>query len=123
MNGIIDAYEFYVNNLITFQFDFHKRKQHSCLVCTNQLSDENYQICSHEKTEKFIINYLEHLKIFGYSIKSADIFINSVRDNGILSLNVKGYWKLKKHDIHEVFVIEHIVTNEELLNKDEQKYN
>ena len=123
MNGIIDAYEFYFTNLITCQFDFNKRKQHSCLVCTDQLSDKNYQICSREKTEKFIIDCLEHLKIFGYSIKSTDIFINSVRDNGILSLNVKGYWKLKKHDIHEVFVVEHIITNEDLLNKDEQKYN
>ena len=115
MNGIVDAYEYYFQNLISFQFDFNKRKQHSCLVCVDQLSDEKIQICSREKTEKFIINYLEHLKIFGYSIKSADIFISSIRDNGILSSNVKGYWKIKKHHVHEVMVIEH-VTNEELLN-------
>ena len=115
MNGIIDAYEYYFNNLISFQFDFNKRKQHDCLVCNNQLSDVDYQICSREKTEKFIINYLEHLKIFGYSIKSADIFISSVRDNGILSLNVKGYWKIKKHDLHEVMVIEHVLSDEKLI--------
>ena len=113
MNGIIDAYEYYFSNLSSFQFDFNKRKHHNCLVCTNQLSGEFYQICSREKTEKFIINYLEHLKVFGYSIKSADIFISSIRDNGILSTNVKGFWKLKKHCTHEVIVIEHVITNNE----------
>ena len=119
MNGIIDVYEYYFSNLISFQFDLNKRKQHSCLVCTSDLSDVNsYEIFSREQTEKFIINYLEHLKIFGYSIKSAEIFIRSVRDNGILSSNVKGNWKIKKHNIHEVMVIEHIVSNEDLLVKE-----
>ena len=107
MNGIVDVYEYYFNNLCTFHFDYNKRKHHNCLVCTNQLSEEKYQICSREKTEDFIINYLEHLKVFGFSIKSADIFISSIRDNGILSSNVKGFWKIKKHDIHEIMVIEH----------------
>ena len=113
MNGIIDAYEYYFNNLISFQFDFNKRKRHNCLVCTNDFSEGVYQICSREKTEKFIINYLEHLKVFGYAIKSADIFISSIRDNGILSSNVKGFWKIRKHSTHEVMVIEHVVSNDE----------
>ena len=113
MNGIVDAYEYYFSNLTTFQFDYNKRKHHNCLVCTNQISDESYQICSREKTENFIINYFEHLKVFGYSIKSADIFISSIRDNGILSPNVKGFWKIKKHNMHEVMVIEHVITNED----------
>ena len=116
MNGIIDTYEFYFSNLTSFHFDFNKRKRHDCLVCSGQLSDELYQICSREKTEKFIINYLEHLKVFGYSIKSAEIFISSVREGGILSSGVKGFWKLKKHSIHEVMVTEHVVTNEDLLD-------
>ena len=114
MNGIVDIYEHYFNNLISFQFNFNKRKQHSCLVCTSDLSDgDTCEICSREQTEKFIINYLEHLKIFGYSIKSVEIFIRSVRDNGILSLNVKGNWKIKKHNVHEIIVIEHYVSNED----------
>ena len=112
MNGIIDVYEYYFNNLISFQFDYNKRKQHSCLVCTKDLSDDNYKICSREQTEEFIVNYLEHLKFFGYSVKSAEIFIRSIRDNGILSLNVKGNWKIQKHNVHEVIVIEHYVFNE-----------
>ena len=114
MNGIVDVYEHYFNNLMSFQFDFNKRKLHSCLVCASDLTDGNsYQIYSREKTEKFIINYLEHLKIFGYSVKSVEIFIRSIRDNGILSENVKGYWKIKKHDQHEIIVIEHYIFNEE----------
>ena len=112
MNGIVDAYEYYFANLNTFHFDYNKRKYHNCLACTDKL-DENYQICSREKTEKFIINYLEHLKVFGYSIKTADIFISSIRDNGILSPNVKGFWKLRKHNTHEVMVIEHVIVNDE----------
>ena len=117
MNGIVDAYEFYFNNLTSFHFDFNKRKHHNCLVCSNQISDDIYQICSREKTEKFIVHYLEHLKVFGFSIKCADIFISSIRDNGILSPNVKGFWKLKKHDKHEIIVIEHVITSEEYLDQ------
>ena len=69
MNGIVDAYEYYFSNITTFHFDFNKRKNHNCLVCTGQLLDDTYQIFSREKTEKFIINYLEHLKVFGFSKK------------------------------------------------------
>ena len=115
MNGIIDTYEHYFSNLISFQFNLHKRKQHSCLVCTSDLTDNRiYGVYSRNATEKFIINYLEHLKVFGYCIKLTEIFINSVRQNGILSVNVKGYWKIKKHDTHEVVIIEHCTSNDDL---------
>ena len=120
MNGIIDVYEHYFSNLFSFQFDLHKRKQHSCLVCTSNLSDNGtYGVYSRKLIEKFIINYLEHLKVFGYSIKLAEIFIGSVRENGILSLNVKGHWKIKKHGIHEIVIIEHYAPTENLLLKEE----
>ena len=50
---------------------------------------------------------MEHLKIFGYCIKLTEIFIQSIRENGILSSKVKGHWTIKKHIIHEVVIIEH----------------
>ena len=108
MNGIVVVYEKYFTDLTSFQFDLHKRKQHSCLVCTSNITDSgSYGIYSRKSTEKFVINYLEHLKIFGYCIKLAEIFIQSVRENGILSSKVKGHWEIKKHIIHEVIIIEH----------------
>ena len=113
MNGIIDVYEFYFSNLMTFNFDLIKRKQHNCAVCSNFVSDTSYQIYSREKTEKFIVDYLEHLKIFGFSVKTADLFISSVRENGILSQNVKGFWKIKKHNKYELYVIEHLAISQE----------
>ena len=112
MNGIVDTYEFYFANLMTFQFDLNKRKQHNCAICAGLVSDNNYQIYSREKTEKFIIEYLEHLKIFGFSVKTADIFVSSVRENGILAQNVKGFWKVKKHQKYELYIIEHVAANE-----------
>ena len=108
MNGIVDVYEKYFTDLTFFQFDLHKRKQHSCLVCTTNIADSKlYGIYSRKSTEKFVINYLEHLKIFNYCIKLTEIFIQSVRENGILSSKVKGHWAIKKHVIHEVIIIEH----------------
>ena len=107
MNGIVDVYEKYFNELTSFQFDLRKRKQHSCLVCTNYTTDDNYGTFCRKPTEKFVVEYLEHLKVFNYSVILANIFIESVRNNGILSSNVKGYWQIKKHDHHEVVVIEH----------------
>ena len=113
MNGIIDVYEFYFSNLMTFNFDLIKRKQHTCAVCADIVSDTRYQIYSREKTEKFIVEYLEHLKIFGFSVKTADLFISSVRENGILSQNVKGFWRIKKHVKYELYVIEHLAITQE----------
>ena len=108
MNGIIDVYEKYFTDLTSFQFDLHKRKQHSCLVCTNDIADNSsYGIYPRESVEKFIINYLEHLKVFNYCLKLVEMFIESVRENGILSSKVKGHWEIKKHFIHEVIIIEH----------------
>ena len=113
MNGIIDVYEFYFSNLMTFNFDLFKRKQHNCAVCSDIVSETRYQIYSREKTEKFIVEYLEHLKIFGFSVKTADLFISSVRENGILSQNVKGFWRIKKHGKYELYVIEHLAISQE----------
>ena len=106
MNGIVDVYEKYFTDLTSFQFDLHKRKQHSCLVCTTNITDSgSYGIYSRKSTEEFVINYLKHLKIFNYCIKLTEIFIQSVRENGILSSKVKGHWEIKKHITHEVIII------------------
>ena len=37
--------------------------------------------------------------------------MSSVRENGILSQNVKGFWKIKKHHTYELYVIEHLAAN------------
>ena len=122
MNGLIDVYEHYFNDLISFRFDLHKRKQHTCLVCSSNISDNgDYGLYSRELIEKFIIDYLEHLKVFGYCIKLAEIFIGSVRDNGILSSSVKGCWRIKKHDVHEVIIIEHCTGFEEKVEYEVKK--
>ena len=107
--------------VIYFLFNLTYTKENdSCLVCTSNLSDNaTYGVYSWNLTEKFIINYFEHLKVFGYSIKLAEIFITSVRENGILSSNVKGHWKIKKHDNHEIIIIEHCADFENLLLKEE----
>ena len=118
MNGIVDVYEHYFNNLISFHFDFNKRRQHTCLACTNDFIDGYYKILSREQTEKFILNYFEHLKVFGYSIKSVDVFIRSIHNNGILSPKVKGEWKLKKDSVHEICVIEHYIHDDNVLLKE-----
>ena len=123
MNGIIDVYEKYFTDLTSFQFDLNKRKQHSCLACTSDIVNKKL---SREAVEEFIINYLEHLKVFGYCLKLTEIFIKSVRENGILSTKVKGYWILKKHFIHNVFIIEHSTSRDSfeellLLSKEKSK--
>ena len=61
--------------------------------------------------EKILIEYLEHLKIFGYSNNLAQVLINSIRDSGLLCRNVKGWWELKEHNTAYVFIIEHSLYN------------
>ena len=125
MNGIVDVYEKYFADLTSFQFDFHKRKQHTCLICTSKITDGCYGIFCRKLTEKFVIDYFEHLKVFNYCVILSNIFIESVRENGILSSKVKGYWQIKKHTNHEVVIIEHtskfIKIGEKLISKEDQK--
>lgn len=117
MNGIIDVYEDYFNNSVSFQFNLQKRNEHKCLICTTDVVEGIY---SREFTQKFIIGYLEHLKVFGYSITLCRVFIDSIKQNGILCSKVKGKWLIKKHDIHQVFIVKHLcIDNEKKEEEDE----
>ena len=100
-------------------------KQHTCLICTSKITDDYYGIFCRKLTEKFVIEYLEHLKVFNYCVTLSNIFIQSVRENGILSSKVKGYWQIKKHTNYEVVIVEHtskfIKIGEKLISKEDQK--
>ena len=69
--------------------------------------DGSYGKSDRTSTEKIIVEYLEHLKVFGFSNNLARVFINSIRDSGILCGKVKGYWEFKEHETDYVFIIEH----------------
>ena len=69
--------------------------------------DASYAKFDRTSTEKNIVEYLEHLKVFGFSNNLAQVFINSIRNSGILCGKVKGYWEFKEHETCYVFIIEH----------------
>ena len=50
---------------------------------------------------------MEHLKVFGFASNLANVFIDSVRDSGVLCNKVHGFWEFKEHEIQYVFIIEH----------------
>ena len=108
MEGIVDVYEEYFLNLIKPKFHFLKKNRHTCLVCRQEPNkDGSYGKFYRTSTEKNIVEYLEHLKIFGFSNKLARVFINSIRDSGILCKKVQGYWEFKEDKTEYVFIIEH----------------
>ena len=107
MDGIVDVYEQYFTNLVEPKIDFFKKNSHTCLICKVKVKDGSCGKFNRVDTKKIIIEYLEHLKIFGYSKNLAQVFVDSVRDSGILCKKVKGYWELKEHETEYVFIIEH----------------
>ena len=108
MEGIINVYEQYFLNLVEPKLDFFKQSSHNCLICRLDLQrNGSYGKSKRKKTKEIIIEYLEHMKVFGFSNDYAKIFINSVRDSGILCEKVKGYWEFKEHETEYVFIIEH----------------
>ena len=111
MNGVLDVYEEFFTNLIEPPIVQHlKKNSHSCLICRQERTrDNSYSKSDRLRTEYIILEYLEHLNIYGYSKNLAKIFIKSVRDSGILCKKVKGFWEFKKHETEFVFVIEHSV--------------
>ena len=84
------------------------KKIHSCLICRQEhQKDGSFGKSDRECTKKNVLEYLEHLKIFGYSKNLAKIFIKSVRDAGVLCKKVKGFWEFKEHETEYVFIVEH----------------
>ena len=107
MEGIVDVYKQYFTNVDEIQIDLLKRRNHECIVCNEEPKNGSYGKNDKYSTEKIVIGYLEHLKVFGFSSKFANLFIDSVRDSGILCKKVHGFWEFKEHETAYVFIIEH----------------
>ena len=109
MEGIVDVYEEYFTNLVEPpKVPFSKKNGHTCLICRHEPNrNGSYGKSDRTATEKIIVEYLEHLKLFGFSDNLAKIFINSIRDSGILCRKVKGFWEFKEDEKVYVFIIEH----------------
>ena len=108
MEGIVDVYEEYFMRVVEPKIHFFKKNRHTCLICRQELiKDGSYGKSDRTSTEKIIVEYLEHLKVFGFSNDIARVFINSIRNSGILCGKVKGYWEFKEHETDYVFIIEH----------------
>ena len=116
MEGIVDVYEEYFINLVEpLKVHFFKKNRHTCLICREEPNKNgSYGKSDRTFTEKIIVEYLEHLKVFGFSNNLAQVFINSIRDSGILCGKVKGYWEFKEHEKYYVFIIEHCLDLSEI---------
>lgn len=108
MEGVLDVYEEFFKNLTEPSVYYIKKTTHTCLIC-RQEHEENGTFGKFDRssTNKNILEYLEHIKIYAYSKNLANIFIKSVRDSGILCQSVKGQWEFKEHDTEYIFTIEH----------------
>ena len=108
MEGIVDVYEEYFINLVESKVDLLKKNSHTCLICRLEPNrDGSYGKSDRLSTEKIVVEYLEHLKVFGFTNNLARLFIKSVRDSGVLCRKVKGFWEFKEHETAYVFIIEH----------------
>ena len=107
MEGILDVYEEYFANEDEVKIDLSKRRNHECIVCNNEPKNGSYGKDDKCGTAKIIVGYLEHLKVFGFSSKLANLFIDSVRDSGVLCKKVEGFWEFKEHETAYVHIIEH----------------
>ena len=118
MEGIIDVYQEYFINLNTTKFHFLKRDTHTCLVCRKEPVRGSYGKFNRQSIQNIIIEYLEHLKIFGFSNDDAQFFIFSIKDSGFLCKKVKGFWEFKEHSNRYVFIIEHCLSCDDDENKE-----
>ena len=112
MEGIIDVYEQYFMNTDEIKIDLSRRRNHNCLVCNTEPKNGSYGKNDRCEITKIIVGYLEHLKVFGFSSKLVLLFIDSVKDSGVLCNKVQGFWELKEHDTSYVFIVEHSVNDE-----------
>ena len=110
MNGVLDVYEKYFLNLNEPVVQHLKKSLHTCLICRQEyVRDKSYGKTDKHRTEIITLEYLEHLSVFGYGNHLTKIFIESVRDSGILCKRVNGFWEFKEHESEPVFVFEHCI--------------
>ena len=69
MEGIVDVYEEYFINLVEpLKVHFFKKNRHTSLICREEPNKNgSYGKSDRTFTEKIIVEYLEHLKVFGFS--------------------------------------------------------
>ena len=101
----LEIFESYFKNN-NWRFSIVELSSHYCSFCENERKN---QIIYHSKQDmaKFIIMYLNHLKLYGASWKKVNYFIKSVKLSNFCNENVTGKWLMDYWHKKNIYILLH----------------
>ena len=100
----LTIYESYFKNYKNWYLPVHELPFHNCCFCKN---GQKIKIIYHCKQDmvKFIITYLNHLKIYRCSWAKVKYFINSIKLSNFCDENTAGKWVMEYWYEKDVYIL------------------
>ena len=100
----LEIFESYFKN-DNWRFSIGELSSHNCCFCKNE--EQKIKIIYHCKQDmtKFVITYLNHLKVYGCRWKKVNYFINSIKLSKFCDENVTGKWLMKYWHEKDIYIL------------------
>lgn len=100
----LEIFESYFKN-DNWRLSLGELSSHNCCFCQN--SSKKIKIIYHCKLDmvKFIMTYLNHLKVYGCSWKKVKYFINSIKLSKFCDDNITGKWLLEYWYEKDIYIL------------------
>ena len=100
----LEIYESYFKNYDNWRFSIGELSSHNCCFCKN---GQKIKIIYHCKQDivKFIIMYLNHLKVYRSSWEKVKYFINSVKLSNFCNEYVTGKWLMEYWYEKDIYIL------------------
>ena len=100
----LTIYESYFENYENWYLPVHDLVSHNCFFCKNGKKNRLIYHCKQDMV-KFIIMYLNHLKVYRCSWTKVKYFINSVKISKFCDENVIGKWLMEYWSEKDVYIL------------------
>ena len=102
----LTIYETYFKNYDNWKLRLFELPFHNCLFCKN---NKKYNLVKHCKQDmaKYVIMYLDHLKVYRCCWEKTKYFINSIKISNFCDEDVIGKWSMKYWIEKDIYILLH----------------
>ena len=101
---ILTIYESYFKNYQNWYLPIYELPFHNCCFCQNGKKNKIIYHCKQDMA-KFIITYLNHLKVYRCSWEKVKYFINSVKLSNFCDEHTTGKWLMEYWFEKDIYIL------------------
>ena len=102
----LTIYESFFKNNENWRLSIYELPFHNCLFCQNEKKIKIIYHCKQDMV-KYIIMYLNHLKVYQCSWEKVKYFINSVKLSKFCDDHVTGKWSMEYWSEKNIYILLH----------------